>query len=130
MVAASTHTLFSTTLAGNGFRLNFYRPKAFVMNRAWFSRQFLASVLALSCLALPSCRMRESDGDILTEISNRMHADPAMEGINAAVANGVVTLTGTCPDEPCRQHATEALTDIKGVQQVVNHITLATSRKP
>lgn len=100
------------------------------MNTGWFSRQFLASVLALSCFALSSCSMRESDGDILTEISNRMHADPAMEGINAAVANGVVTLTGSCPDNPCRQHATEAVKDIKGVKQVVNNITLAASREP
>lgn len=95
------------------------------MNSGWFSRQFVASVLALSCFALSSCSMRESDGDILTEISNRMHADHQMDSINAAVHHGVVTLTGRCPDEPCRQHATEVVKNIGGVKEVVNNITLS-----
>lgn len=99
------------------------------MNRVWWYRQLLACMLALSCLPPAACSGGESDGDILTEISNRMHADPAMEGINAEVVHGVVTLTGTCPDEPCRQHASAAVKDIKGVKEVVNHIGLAGNQR-
>jgi osmotically-inducible protein OsmY len=99
------------------------------MNRALVSPLFMAAMLALTGIVW-SCGAKESDGDILTEISNRMHADPAMEGINARVVHGVVTLTGSCPDEPCRQHATKAMKDIDGVKEVVNNITLTTRPAP
>lgn len=100
------------------------------MNTSLFCRSFVAPLLAAGCMALPSCTLKESDGDILTEISNRMHADHRMDSINAAVDDGVVTLTGRCPDEPCRQHAAEVAKDIDGVKEVVNNITVAAPQAP
>ena len=98
------------------------------MNTPLFCRSFLVSLLAAGCLLFTSCTGKESDGDILTEISNRMHADSRMDKINAAVHSGVVTLTGTCPDEPCRQHAAEVVKEVEGVKEVVNKITLSAGR--
>lgn len=98
------------------------------MKCSLFGRQLCAGMLALLLLTAPSCTSRESDGDILTEISNRMHADPSMRPIKAAVHRGVVTLTGTCTDEPCRQHATDVVKDVQGVKQVVNNITVAQTK--
>lgn len=95
------------------------------MNTFLFCRPFLVSLLTAACLLYTSCTGKESDGDILTEISNRMHADGRMDSINAAVHHGVVTLTGTCPDEPCRRHAAEVVKDVEGVKEVVNKITLS-----
>lgn len=100
------------------------------MNTPPFCRRLFALLLAACFALLTSCSAQESDGDILTEISNRMHADHRMEGINASVDQGVVTLTGTCPDEPCRQHAAEVAKDIEGVKEVVNKITVASPPAP
>lgn len=96
------------------------------MKQLWIRQPLCAFVLALSLWAAPACRSRESDGDILTEISNRMHADPSLRRIKAAVDRGVVTLTGTCTDEPCRQHAADTIRNIQGVKEVVNKISVAT----
>ena len=48
-----------------------------------------------------------------------------MAGVNATVANGTATLSGSCADEDCRTGAERAVKDIEGVKQVVNNIQIA-----
>ena len=44
--------------------------------------------------------------------------------VRATVHDGVVTLTGTCPDASCKNVSENAAKDVDGVKSVVNNITI------
>ena len=83
----------------------------------------LSGALSLA-VSLVSCKNNNSDADIQTEV-NKQLADEAGSGLTATVSNGVVTLSGTCKDEQCRQSCAAEVKDVKGVKDVVNNITVA-----
>ncbi len=82
-----------------------------------------SGALALS-LSFGSCKNNPSDADIQTEV-NKQLADEAGSGLTATVSSGVVTLSGTCKDDACRQSCANEVKDVKGVKNVVNNITVA-----
>lgn len=59
-------------------------------------------------------------------IVNDVNASLAASGgaISATVDKGVVTLAGTCPDEPCKSSSEAAAKTVKGVKRVINNITV------
>src|SRR5690348_10437550 len=83
----------------------------------------LAGAVLLSA-TLKSCKGGKSDATIQEQVNKELAAE-AGSGITATVSNGVVTLTGTCKDEPCRENAAAEAKEIDGVKSVVNNITLA-----
>ncbi|HRE52073.1 MAG TPA: BON domain-containing protein [Flavitalea sp.] len=69
-----------------------------------------------------------SDEKVLTSVNAGLAA--AGGQISAAVAKGVVTLNGECPDEACKTAAEAAVKSVKGVKSVVNNITVAPPPPP
>src|SRR5215212_7956661 len=72
-----------------------------------------------------SCKEKNRDAEIQTEITNKISKEDAMSGLTASVSDGVVTLNGECKDEECKRHCAESVKEIKGVKSVVNNIGVA-----
>lgn len=87
--------------------------------------RLLGALLSVSLFLVPACKAKNRDAEIQTAINSKTQSDPSLAGVTASVAEGTVTLTGTCADEPCRQNAEKAIKDIDGVKKVVNNITVA-----
>jgi hyperosmotically inducible protein len=82
----------------------------------------LSGALALSASFI-SCKSTPSDADIQSDVTKKLD-DAAGAGLTASVSKGVVTLTGTCKDEQCRQSCVSEVKEVKGVKDVVNNITV------
>lgn len=86
-------------------------------------------ILLLCSLALiVACKQGPSDKEIETELSNKIR--PTAPQVTASVNKGVVTLSGTCADEPCKSSSETAAKGTKGVKQVVNNITVTPPPAP
>jgi hyperosmotically inducible protein len=64
----------------------------------------------------------QSDEKIQLKVNHKLATSTGR--INATVNDGVVTLTGECPDEPCKMASEAAVREIKGVKEVVNNVTI------
>jgi hyperosmotically inducible periplasmic protein len=95
------------------------------MKKALF--QFSATLLMVVSLSFTACKSGPKDSDIQEDFNEKMTANPQLRTITATVSEGVVTLTGTCPDEPCRTSAEQAAREVKGVKNVVNNISVTPS---
>jgi hyperosmotically inducible periplasmic protein len=82
-------------------------------------------LVAVFSFALTACKGKNKDGDIQTAFAYKAQTDPNLAGVSATVAEGTVTLTGTCADENCRTNAEKTVKDIDGVKKVVNNIQVA-----
>ncbi len=82
-------------------------------------------LLIMTMMAAISCKDKNRDGEIQTAFNSKAQTDPNLAGVTAVVADGSVTLTGTCADETCRTNAETAVKDIEGVKKVVNNIQIA-----
>lgn len=82
-------------------------------------------VCLIGFFQLQSCKEKNKDADINAAIQSKTQTDANLAGVNATVADGVVTLTGQCADENCKTNAESAVKDIDGVKKVVNNITVA-----
>lgn len=88
----------------------------------WNAWMLLMAVFSFSLL---SCKGKNKDADIQTAFASKTQTDPNLAGVSAMVAEGTVTLTGTCADENCRTNAEKTVKDIDGVKKVVNNIQVA-----
>ncbi len=68
------------------------------------------------------------DQRIVTEVNTSLAASGG--AISATVDKGVVTLVGICPDEPCKSSSEAAVMKVKGVNQVINNITVSPPPPP
>jgi hyperosmotically inducible periplasmic protein len=84
-----------------------------------------AFLILLFSFQIQSCKQKNNDSAIQSEITTKTQTDPSLTGVNATVSEGVVTLTGQCNDAPCKTNAEQAVKGIKGVKKVVNNITVA-----
>jgi hyperosmotically inducible periplasmic protein len=88
----------------------------------------MRALIFFFAVLIASCSMDRSDKDIEKELDPTIRA--AAPGVVMTVKNGVVTLSGTCPDESCR-HTTETnVKKTKGVKEVVNNIIISTPPAP
>lgn len=90
-----------------------------------FNALMLSGALLLS-VSFSACKSNVSDADIQTEVNKKL-ADDAGSGLTASVSNGVVTLSGTCKTEECKQSCANEAKEVKGVTSVVNNITVASA---
>jgi osmotically-inducible protein OsmY len=77
-------------------------------------------------LLMASCG--PSDETITKEVNTSLAT--AGRSISASVKNGVVTITGECPDESCKNSSESAVKSVKGVKSVVNNITVTAPPPP
>lgn len=78
---------------------------------------------ALLSLQMQSCK-ENRDADIQTALASATQTNSDLAGVSAIVVDGVVTLTGQCPDEDCRKNAEKAVKKIDGVKDVTNNIMI------
>jgi osmotically-inducible protein OsmY len=71
-----------------------------------------------------ACKGGAKDSDIQTSFNQKVQTDAKLSNITASVKDGVVTLSGQCPDEECRMYAEQSAKEIKGVKSVNNNITV------
>jgi osmotically-inducible protein OsmY len=86
--------------------------------------------LAFASISFTSCKGKQTDAEIEAAINQKITGTAQMKGLNASVTNGVVTLTGECPDEECRKNCASAVKDVKGVKNVENNIRIASAATP
>ena len=87
-------------------------------------------LLLASGVSFSACNNQPSDSKIQNEFQDKAKANPQLANITASVNDGVVTLTGQCPDATCSSSAEQAARDVKGVKSVVNNITVAPATAP
>jgi hyperosmotically inducible protein len=94
-------------------------------------KKFNAIVLAglIFTSGFVACKGKPSDAEIQTEVTKAL-SDEAGSGLTASVNKGVVTLTGTCKDEACRNSCANEAKGVKGVTDVVNNITVPVAAAP
>lgn len=76
-------------------------------------------IIPVILVLLLSCKSGPSDQELQTQASGMVGT-----GISISVKDKVVTLSGTCPDDPCKTGAETAVMGIKGVKSVVNNIVV------
>ena len=88
----------------------------------------LLAVVISATLGFISCKPK--DADIKADIDKAIQTTPDMSGLSADVKDGVVTLTGTCKDDECKNKCAKAVEGMKGVKSVINNITLPAPPPP
>jgi hyperosmotically inducible protein len=98
----------------------------------FFMSTKIARLLLLSsatvAVMFSSCGVKDST--ISEAITEKAQTVPELANIHAAVADGVVTLTGECKDEASKAACENAVKAIKGVKSVVNNCTITPPPPP
>ncbi len=84
---------------------------------------YLASALFFSFI-IASCSSPRSNEDIQQAVNDSLQANGTMKNIKAAVADGTVTLTGTCEGDDCVTQTGDKVKTIDGVTSVTNNVTM------
>ncbi len=87
------------------------------------SNFYLATAL-LFCFVVASCNNQRSNEEIQQAINDSLQTTGTMKNINASVADGKVTLTGTCEGDDCVTQAEDKIKNIDGVTSVTNNVTM------
>ena len=82
------------------------------------------AIMLFASLFLPGCKPK--DTDIQASFNEKAKANAQMANVSASVTNGVITLSGQCPDAACKTSAQDIADDVKGVKSVVNNIEVDT----
>lgn len=93
------------------------------MKKALF--QLSAALFFSASLGFTACKSGPKDSDIQDKFNAKMTENPQLRTVTATVKEGVITLTGPCPDEECRTSAEQAAREIEGVKNVVNNISVS-----
>jgi len=75
-----------------------------------------------------ACKHKPTDDELRQELSGKLSA--ISTGVSANVSDGIVTLSGDCPDENCKIASESAAKEVKGVKQVVNNIAVTPPAPP
>lgn len=86
---------------------------------------FIGLLVSFLSLQMQSCKGKNKDTEIQSAIQAKTQSDAAFAGVNYAVAEGVVTLTGQTADETNKSNVENSVKGIDGVKSVVNNITVA-----
>lgn len=78
--------------------------------------------MLFASLSLPACKPK--DTDIQSSFNEKAKANAQMANVAASVNDGVITLTGQCPDAACKTSAEQIANDVKGRKSVVNNIVV------
>jgi BON domain len=90
----------------------------------------IAFLLALGALA--GCSQKRDDGQIASDVQNKINADPAIQQktISASSSNGVVTLAGSVNSDVERTAAGNDAAQVEGVKTVLNNVEVQTAAVP
>ncbi|MFT4152993.1 BON domain-containing protein [Parafilimonas sp.] len=88
----------------------------------WPALVMAAGILFASC--------SPKDADIQKAVNDKLAENPGYTGITATVADGVVTLTGSCETDGCDASATDAVKPVKGVKEVKSTVTVTPPTPP
>lgn len=95
------------------------------MKNISFRLSLVALLLCFLSMQMQSCKGKNKDADIQSALQSKTQTDPAFAGVNYAVADGVVTLSGQTADENSKSNVESSVKEIDGVKNVVNNITVA-----
>lgn len=84
----------------------------------WIAILFLSS-------AFVACNNAPSNEELQRSINDSLQANTGMKNVSAAVADGAVTLTGTCDGDNCVAESENKVKGIDGVKSVQNNVTMA-----
>lgn len=91
----------------------------------------LGLVLMLtSGVSMTACNNQPKDSKLVSDFGDKAKNNPQLLNVTASANEGVLTLTGQCPDETCRSSAEQAAREVKGVKSVVNNITVTPATAP
>ena len=71
-----------------------------------------------------SCNSKRSNEDIQQAVNDSLQANVTTKNLTATVADGTVTLSGTCEGADCVTQAGDKVKNIDGVTQVTNNVTI------
>ncbi|HVG41662.1 MAG TPA: BON domain-containing protein [Chitinophagaceae bacterium] len=92
--------------------------------------QFSLGMILFTGLSFQSCGNKTKDSDIQTSFNEKARADASLANVSATVNEGVITLSGQCPDATCKTNAETSAKGVKGVKSVVNNITVMAPPPP
>jgi hyperosmotically inducible periplasmic protein len=90
----------------------------------------LVAATAILAIALPSCKGKVKDTDITAAIQAKASSMAEMAGVTVDVKDGVVTMSGECKDEACKNLCESTVKAIPGVKNVVNNCTITPPPPP
>ncbi len=82
----------------------------------------LVAIVLLMITAV-SCNNKPDDKQIQENVSKQLQENKNYTGVNAAVKDGTVTLSGTCEGDNCATDIENNIKTVDGVQKVENNIT-------
>lgn len=95
-----------------------------ILNQYYMQHLFKLTWIFIMVAAV-SCKSGPTDEQISQEVSSTLSS-----GVTATVSDGVVTLSGTCPDDACKTSSESLAKAAKGVKSVVNNITVSAPTPP
>lgn len=81
---------------------------------------FMALAAFTMLTVATSCKKKVSDADVTTA-AQKVLTDAGMTGTTVSVAEGVVTLGGTCKDDKCKADCEELVKKVGGVKSIINN---------
>jgi hyperosmotically inducible periplasmic protein len=92
----------------------------------------LLAITAIVAIALTfsACKKKMKDADIKSAVETALRGDPMAVNTQVSVDKGIVTISGECKDQACKDHCGNLVKDIKGVKSVVNNCTVAPAPPP
>ncbi len=80
--------------------------------------------IAVFAFVLPACKGKVDDASLKTAVDAALTANPDFSQVQAAIAEGAVTLSGDVKDDATKAALETAVKAVKGVKSVENHTTL------
>lgn len=77
-----------------------------------------------------SCQSKANDADIKTAVETKLKAEAMITNPMVEVKNGVVTITGECMNDSCKNSYTNLIQTVTGVKSVVNNCTISNEAMP
>lgn len=82
-------------------------------------------MIASLTLIISGCKSKTTDADIKTSVEAKLKQDAMSKNMIVDVKEGVVTLSGECENDSCKQACAKMIESIEGVKSVVNNCTIA-----
>ena len=91
-----------------------------------FSKTLSITVMIASlALTISSCNSKVTDAEIKTAVEAKLKEDAMTKNMMLDVKEGVVTLSGECSNDSCKQECDKMIKDVTGVKSVINNCTVA-----
>lgn len=82
-------------------------------------------IFASLTLAISGCKSKTTDAEIKNSVETKLKQDAMSKNMVVDVKEGVVTLSGECENDSCKEACARIAGDVKGVKSVVNNCTIA-----